>query len=45
MSTKMYYYRSKMTGQCYAVPFLIKYDGYEKISSVEYKEYCKKWGL
>ena len=35
------YFRSTMTGQCYKLDFVPKFDGYEPITEQEYLEYCR----
>lgn len=37
-----YYCKSTYTGQCYALPFIPPYDGFETISQSEYEEHCIK---
>lgn len=41
----MMYFRSTMTGQCYAAPFIPQFGGYVLISEAEYRAWCEAAGI
>ena len=42
---KKMYFKSTLTGQCYAADFIPQFGGYELITKAEYEAWLKKMGL